>query len=366
MIWYEFFAGGGMARLGLGDGWKCAFANEWCPKKAAAYTRRFGSEELRAGDVAKLTTADLPGHADLAWASFPCQDLSLAGAGAGLKGARSGTFHAFWKLIDGLAHEGRAPRGVVLENVVGAITSHGGRDFAEILGRMAATGYSFGPLVLDAERWLPQSRPRLFVVGVRQAHAVPCRPAGMSWTCPTGLAYAYEKLEDALRERWIWWELPEPPGRTIQLDDLLERRVSNWHSEEQTQHLLGLMSDAHRRKVAAAGAGSVGTIYRRTRSDGQRAEVRFDGISGCLRTPAGGSSRQTVLTVGRKGVRSRLLTARETARLMGVPDDYPLPAKYNDAYHLFGDGVAVPVVRYLEERLLRPLLGPGARSSKIA
>jgi DNA (cytosine-5)-methyltransferase 1 len=126
------------------------------------------------------------------------------------------------------------------------------------------------------------------------------------------------------------------------------------------------MSDAHRRKVAAAGAGSVGTIYRRTRSDGQRAEVRFDGISGCLRTPAGGSSRQTVLTVGRKGVRSRLLTARETARLMGVPDDYPLPAKYNDAYHLFGDGVAVPVVRYLEERLLRPLLGPGARSSKIA
>src|SRR5207237_489911 len=108
--------------------------------------------------------------------------------------------------------------------------------------------------------------------------------------------------------------------------------------------LLGLMAPLHRQKLARAGANAVGTIYRRTRADGQRAEARFDGIAGCLRTPAGGSSRQTVVVKDGRRIRTRLLTAREAARLMGVPDDYPLPERYNDAYHLFGDGVAAPVV----------------------
>ena len=45
---------------------------------------------------------------------------------------------------------------------------------------------------------------------------------------------------------------------------------------------------------------------------------------------------------------------------MGVPDDYPLPPRYNDAYHLFGDGLAVPVVSYLERELLRGLVTPSS------
>ena len=196
------------------------------------------------------------------------------------------------------------------------------------------------------------------MVGVRDA--VPSGVPGFGHT--RALVTAHERLDSCLRKRWIWWRLPEPPPRTTRLKDVSEGRVSKWHSSEETRHLLGLMSDLHRGKVEAARAGAVGAVYRRTRNGQQRAEVRFDGISGCLRTPAGGSSRQTVLAVGRSGVRSRLLTAREAARLMGVPDDYPLPPNYNDAYHLFGDGVAVPVVRYLNERVLRPVLGASLRS----
>jgi DNA (cytosine-5)-methyltransferase 1 len=353
VTWYEFFAGGGMARLGLGDGWKCVFANEWSTKKASAYRARFGDDELRVCDVRTLPPDDLPGGADLAWASFPCQDLSLAGAGAGLDGARSGTFHAFWNLM-----ESALPRVVVLENVVGAITSHGGRDFRTILERMATAGYSFGPLVLDAVHWLPQSRPRLFVIGV--SGQVESGAPGFGHT--RSLIDAHDALDECLRRRCNWWSLPEPAPRGSQLADLLEPDAREWHSAEQTRHILSLMSDRHRRKIRDAGPGAVGTVYRRTRDGQQRAEVRFDGISGCLRTPAGGSSRQTVLVVADR-VRTRLLTAREAARLMGVPDDYPLPPRYNDAYHLFGDGVAVPVVRYLEEFVLRPLFC-GAPSSK--
>jgi DNA (cytosine-5)-methyltransferase 1 len=119
------------------------------------------------------------------------------------------------------------------------------------------------------------------------------------------------------------------------------------------------MSPLHRRKVELA--KTAGAIYKRTRRDEsgrsvQRAEVRFDGISGCLRTPAGGSSRQSILMVEGREIRSRLLSPREAARLMGLPDAYNLPTNYNEAYHLAGDGVAVPVVRFLAQHLLEPLL----------
>ena len=355
MTFYEFFAGGGMARLGLGDRWQCLFANEWSEKKAAAYTARFGAAGLRVCDVATLAPADIPGLADLAWASFPCQDLSLAGNGAGLAGSRSGTFRPFWSLIDSLAREGRPPRTVVLENVVGAITSHGGRDFAELLACMAAAGYSYGPLVLDAVDFVPQSRPRLFIVATQDGSGP--RAAGPSYGHPRSLVDAHAALDGRLRRRWIWWRLPEPPPRTATLAAVIDKD-GPWHEPAYTARLLSMMSPLNRRKVEgarAAGVRIVGTIYRRTREGRQRAEVRFDGISGCLRTPAGGSSRQTVLVVEGKRARSRLLTAREAARLMGVPDDYPIPSTYNDAYHLFGDGVAVPVVRYLSEHLLAPI-----------
>jgi DNA (cytosine-5)-methyltransferase 1 len=106
--------------------------------------------------------------------------------------------------------------------------------------------------------------------------------------------------------------------------------------------------------------GSVGAVFRRTRADGQRAEVRTDGLAGCLRTPRGGSSRQTIALVRDHKVRSRLLTPREGARLMGLPDSYRLPDGATAALHVVGDGVAVPVVRWLAEQLLEPLLGEAA------
>ena len=99
--YYEFFAGGGMARAGLGQGWTCLFANDIDAKKGASYAANWGNEHLKIEDVGALSSKDLPGAANLAWASFPCQDLSLAGSGAGLNGERSGTFWPFWRLAPG-------------------------------------------------------------------------------------------------------------------------------------------------------------------------------------------------------------------------------------------------------------------------
>src|SRR5690606_7473861 len=108
---YEFFAGGGMVRAGLGPDWTCLFANDFDVKKGFAYQANWGTGgELTVADVRDLSVQDLPGRADMAWASFPCQDLSLAGLGGGLKSERSGTFYAFWDIINGLIQDGRAPK----------------------------------------------------------------------------------------------------------------------------------------------------------------------------------------------------------------------------------------------------------------
>jgi DNA (cytosine-5)-methyltransferase 1 len=107
MEYYEFFAGGGMARLGLGDAWKCVFANDIDGQKAASYRANFdNAPELKVGDISSLSVSDLPGRADLAWASFPCQDLSLAGNGHGLTGRRSGLFWDFGDLFGACALRG--------------------------------------------------------------------------------------------------------------------------------------------------------------------------------------------------------------------------------------------------------------------
>jgi DNA (cytosine-5)-methyltransferase 1 len=369
LSFYEFFAGGGMARLGLGAAWTCAFANDFDPVKARTYRDNFADadEHFHEGDVWKLAAPDLPGRADLAWASSPCQDFSLAGARAGLAGGRSSAFFGFWRLIEGLAADdlvsgGRAPRAIVIENVCGLLTSHGGRDFAALGEALAAQGYSFGALEIDAASFLPQSRPRVFVVATR---APP--PAGLVGESPfhtRAVRAAAARLPPALAARWIWWAAPAPAPRNTDLAALLEPDAAvEWHSPGRTARWLELMAPLHRARLDAMrvrGERAVGAVYRRMRvEDGrrvQRAEVRFDGLAGCLRTPRGGSSRQVIALVEAGLVRTRLLTPREAARLMGLPDSYRLPLAATAALHVAGDGVAAPVVRWLAETILQPLL----------
>ncbi len=365
---YEFFAGGGMARAGLGPGWRCLFANDFDRRKAETYRANWGDDALHVGDVGAVTSAQLPGVADLVWGSFPCQDLSLAGAGAGLRGERSGSFWPFWALVKTLRAEGRAPKTIVLENVCGALTSHGGKDFTAICKALAEGGYKFGALVIDAALFLPQSRPRLFIIAVRTDISVPASLAGQGGAAPfhtRALIAAQENLPKTLKQHWLWWRLPAPPLRNTKLIDVIEDapRDVPWHRAAETQTLLAMMSDINLARIdeaKRAGRRMVGTLYRRTRfvngEKMQRAEARFDDLAGCLRTPAGGSSRQFVLVVDKGKVRSRLMSARETARLMGLPDDYMLPERYNDAYHLTGDGVAAPVVRHIARHVIEPLL----------
>jgi DNA (cytosine-5)-methyltransferase 1 len=313
------------------------------------------------------------------WASFPCQDLSLAGGGAGLKGERSGTFWPFWNIMRSLRKEGRAPRIIVLENVCGTLTSHGGKDFSTICEALSEAGYRFGAVVMDASLFVPQSRPRLFIIAVDRTipilAALNARCRTMLWH-NRALVNAFTRLPSSLQDNWIWWAISEPGRRKTVFADLIEENPHGirWHTRDETKRLLALMSSVNRAKVEKAkmaGRRMVGTIYKRTRRDEnglkvQRAEIRFDDVAGCLRTPAGGSSRQLIMVVDGNFVRSRLISTRETARLMGLPDSYKLPENYNEAYHLTGDGVVVPVVRHLADHVLEPIISAAAPDTQEA
>lgn len=363
----EFFAGGGLARLGLQGDFACVFANDIDPAKARAYRTAFGAGEMNEGDIWRLTPGALPHGAALAWASFPCQDLSLAGARAGLAAPRSGAFWGFHRLIERLGSG--APDILALENVTGLLSIHGGADFAALVSALDGLGYRVGALEIDAALFTPQSRPRLFIIAARHA------PAHLTLAGPSepfhspALRDVVARVPDPVRKRFIWWRLEAPAQRNTRLADLLDDCPvgAQWRSDAQTLRLIEQMSPLQRARLdalAASGRREVGAVFRRIRIERghrvQRAEARFDGLAGCLRTPAGGSSKQMLLFVDGDITRSRLLSPREAARLMGVPEQYPLPAGQTAALHLLGDGVCVPVVRWLSQNLLAPLAGAGA------
>ena len=85
------------------------------------------------------------------------------------------------------------------------------------------------------------------------------------------------------------------------------------------------------------------------------AEMRTDGVAGCLRTPRGGSGRQILLRAGYDQVDVRLLTPRECARLMGA-DDFVIDVPLNQAFFGFGDAVCVPVISWIAKYYLNPLV----------
>lgn len=370
-----------MVRLALGPRWKCEFANDIDQKKAAIYKLNFNPDgEFYDGDLADVPMRAVPDHVDLAWSSFPCQDLSLAGTGEGLGGRRSSAYWHFWRFVEDKNRRGCPFPLIAIENVVGLITSHHGRDFRTIVRLLCKEDYSVGAFILNAASFVPQSRPRVFILAIHNSILVPenlVRPGPYNDSFfPKRLIDAVFDLRSSVSNKWVWWYLPWPQSRRIELADVIQLHGSDtpWHTTQETEKLLSMMSPLHRSRIEdklESSNPTVGTIYRRTRRDAtgqkvQRAEVRFDGIGGALRTPAGGSSRQIIIVIMDGQVRTRLISTREAARLMGMPDAYRLPTNYNEAYHLLGDGVVVDVVRWISTHTMEPILAGIRTSSGVA
>jgi DNA (cytosine-5)-methyltransferase 1 len=357
----EFFAGIGLMRMGLEQaGWRVVWANDIEEDKLKMYQGHFANDEahFELGDVHSIHPDTIPRVA-LATASFPCNDLSLAGARRGLAGQHSSAFWGFISALKGMGS--RRPPLVMLENVAGFLTSHDGNDFRDACLALNNLGYEVDAFIIDAALFVPQSRQRLFLIGKREKRKAERVAETLSF-------YQCQCRPPALADfilwnpeiRWSIRNLPNIPKASTQLRDILEDLPANstyWWSKQRAEYLLSQMSEKHRSiadKMIAGKEISCGTVFRRVRHGRSMAELRTDGIAGCLRTPRGGSGRQILFVAGRGRYSIRLLTPRECARLMGA-DDFRITVPLNQALFGFGDAVCVPVIRWIAENYLTPV-----------
>ncbi|MBX7209638.1 MAG: DNA cytosine methyltransferase [Verrucomicrobiaceae bacterium] len=357
----EFFAGIGLMRMGLdAEGWTTVWANDLDEKKWEMYRANFndGACEFVLDDVHKVEGKDIP-EIELATASFPCNDLSLAGARHGLAGTHSSAFWGFMDAIKGMGK--RRPPLILLENVAGFLTSNDGNDFRDALLALNDLGYAVDVFIIDAVRFVPQSRQRLFVVGSKakadRLREVPKLLLQSELRPPALADFIFMNPEIG----WAIRELPSLPPSSMKLEDIIEDVPLNselWWSRDRCEYLMNQMSDKHRAEAERMMAGSkwsYGTVFRRVRNGRSMGELRTDGIAGCLRTPRGGSGRQILFCAGKGEYRVRLLTPRECARLMGA-NRYKIDVSLNQALFGFGDAVCVPVIQWIARHYLNPLL----------
>ena len=355
----EFFAGIGLMRMGLErQGWTMSFANDIDIKKQQLYEAHYrdSPSHLLLGDIHQIPAKQVP-TVTLATASFPCTDLSLAGGRSGLTGKHSSAFWGFVRILDELG--ARRPPLILVENVPGFMTSRRGKDFEAACLALNALGYSLDPLLLDAAHFVPQSRLRLFLVGALGDHREPAIPE--TDEDPLRPASLARFIKEHPGIRWRLRRLPVPPQTANALASIVEPLAEDapeWWSGDRAQRLLEQMSERHRAAAETLIAGrqtSYATVFRRVREGRTMAELRTDGVAGCLRTPRGGSARQILVAAGDGRFRVRLLTPRECARLMGA-DEFTLSGRPNQALFGFGDAVCVPAIEWLAQYYLNPLV----------
>ena len=350
----EFFAGIGLMRMGLErQGWNISWANDIDEEKYAMYKAHFADadEHFIVGDIHSVEEARLP-SVTLATASFPCNDLSLAGARRGLNGKSSSAFWGFVRVLEEM--DDRRPPIVLLENVTGFLTSHKGEDLRCALHALNDLDYRVDAFILNAAWFVPQSRQRLFVVGVQGERKGPVQLEQAlieSQIRPKALSHFMATHPELA---WHIRTLPEIISNDQTLEEVLEDLpddVEEWWNKERAEYLLNQMSQRHRaiaEKMIAGRKYSYGTVFRRVRNKRSMAELRTDGIAGCLRTPRGGSGRQILFRGGNGKYAVRLLTPRECARLMGA-DEFTLrpDLSLNRALFGFGDAVCVSAIEWI-------------------
>lgn len=347
-------------RMGLeAAGIDTCWANDIEPAKRDMYVANFGDDAFVLGDVRDVGGDSVP-DVDIATASFPCTDLSLAGARRGLgrtgapRGAEGGSsmFWEFARVIEEM--DERRPRVLLLENVLGFATSHGGHDLLEAVTELNRLGYSCDLLAIDARHFVPQSRPRMFILGVSNprpsdtAAALAERPEWIK-----SFATKHDSLQ--LHARGLP-QLPQGPSSLASIVEPLPPDAPDWWEPERVRRFTESLSpvQAKRLDMMRTSERTVWrTAYRRTRNGTAVWEIRADGIAGCLRTARGGSSKQALVEVAHGAVRVRWMTPREYARLMGA-DDFKLTTRRNQALFGFGDAVCVPVITWLCKHYIVP------------
>ena len=384
----SLFSGVGGFDLGFDRaGMTCAGQVEY-DEKARAVLAKHWPDVKRINDV-REAQGDEFGTVDLICGGFPCQDVSVAGRRAGLAGERSGLWFEFHRVIDRVR-----PRWVVIENVPGLLSSHGGRDFAVILRGLVECGYGVAWRVLDAQYFgVPQRRRRVFIVGSlgdgRAAEVLFEREGGVG-----DIAKGGEARPELARDVAASLRDGGGNGRGFNLDTegnlalapyvmahgqgnaevvkdgepsltanheapivtatLNSGGNSGGFRTEPGEHLVAvpLRAEGHDASEDGTGRQNLIPIYaftERTRASGATLEAQAD-LAYALLNPGAGARTQSRNIAGSFGVRR--LTPVECERLQGFPDGHTAGQSDSARYCQMGNAVAVPVSEWIGRRIM--------------
>jgi DNA (cytosine-5)-methyltransferase 1 len=360
-------------------GWQCQWTSEIEPFPAAVVEHHYGFRNL--GDMTAITEEMLDEPVDLLVGGTPCQSFSVAGLRGGLADPRGNLALRFVQLAAVMQ-----PRWIVWENVPGVLSSGGGRDFGTFLGALAELGYGFAYRVLDAQWFgVAQRRRRVFVVGHlgdwRRAAAVlferesvfgnpPTRGAkgqGVAAATPFSTSegcgddrgdgcdnlIAFHHNEQAAqlphdgRDTSVTDSLTCPQGAAVAFT---KSKRAQSTTDDETWVPGEVAPTQNQFDVGDTRATTVVAFRENTRCEVGYVDPPQSLASG------GGKPGQGYCGV-QIGMAVRRLTPRECERLQGFPDDYTLvtyrgkPAADGPRYRALGNSMAVPVMRWIGERI---------------
>lgn len=317
LTFIDLFAGIGGFRIALERGGaRCAFSSEIDKYALQVYKANF--HEDSAGDITKMSSRDIPGH-DVLCAGFPCQPFSEFGQRKGFQDPKGNLFYEIMRV----AHYHK-PKVLLLENVKGITYNNGGRTFKRIQESIEEIGYVFNWQLLDATMFgLPQRRQRVFMVAVRKDLATNkfVFPVG-SLTTRT-LKDILEKHVDAnhflAESRWDYICQQKAKGKCAFSYYLM--------GPEDTAHTL--LTSKYEHNLVMDHSQPTGKFHNVKAYTAKAARIHPEHV--------------------------RRLTPREYGRLQGFPDTFQMPVSNKQAYRLYGNAVAVPVVEAVFEEIKRIL-----------
>lgn len=355
----SLFSGIGGFDLGFDRaGMTCAGQVEY-DEKARGVLARHWPDTPRLNDVREVK-GDEFGTIDLICGGFPCQDVSVAGRRAGLAGERSGLWFEFHRLIDSVK-----PGTVVIENVPGLLSSHGGQDFAVILRGLVKCGYGVAWRILDAQYFgVAQRRRRVFIVGSLGDG----RAAEILFECEGGGGHIAEgrstqkgiatDVAASLRHgggNGRGYNLDAEHGPTVTAAPLVARQAKGGFTDPVSDNIIPVITTTFNGYTGGAddndaqGGHLVMAFTERTRADGRTLEYQKE-MAYALTNPGSGGRTHSRQIAGAFGVRR--LTPVECERLQGFPDGWTDGQSDSARYRQLGNAVAVPVAEWLGRRII--------------
>jgi len=305
----DLFAGIGGFRLALESlGAECVFTSEINKYAKQVYAANFTGEIH--GDITQIKESDIPAH-DILCGGFPCQTFSTCGNGKGFSDPRGTLFFDILRIA-----EYHKPKIIFLENVKGLLSHNQGDTFETIKNCLTKLGYTVNWKVLKATMFdVPQLRERVYIVAVRN-------DIEKTFQYPVGKLTEKRLIDIKESNVEACHFLTEERNEKIKQNRILKRGGFGYHLVKDDEFVFTLLREKYEFNLIVDKSKPVNLKSRKNPINSEKV---------------------------------RRLTPKEYARLQGYPEDFKVPVSNKQKYYMFGNSVAVPVIKAIGQEIIKIL-----------